>query len=94
MHEQRILGYLSEVSQNIQYKNTYQWFKQQSCKVKLQKEKAIEEFIVNNNIDLLVMVNSRHTYLEDMLLTSTIDKVGLHPKVPLLVLQNFNRECI
>ncbi|WP_286761095.1 universal stress protein [Salegentibacter sp. UBA1130] len=60
----------------------------------LQKEKAIEEFIVKNNIDLLVMVNSRHTYLEDMLLTSTIDKVGLHPKVPLLVLQNFNRECI
>lgn len=60
----------------------------------LQKEKAIEEFIAKNNIDLLVMVNSRHTYLEDMLLTSTIDKVGLHPKVPLLVLQNFNRECI
>ncbi|PKD16794.1 universal stress protein [Salegentibacter salinarum] len=60
----------------------------------LQKEKAIEEFIAENKIDLLVMVNSRHTYLEDMLLTSTIDKVGLHPKVPLLVLQNFNREYI
>ena len=57
------------------------------------KEKAIEDFITANEIDLLVMVNSRHTYLEDMLLTSTIDKVGLHPKVPLLALQNFNREC-
>jgi len=60
----------------------------------LHKEKAIEEFIEANNIDLLVMVNSRHTYMEDILLTSTIDKVGLHPKVPLLTLQNFNRECI
>jgi len=60
----------------------------------LQKEKVIEEFIAANKIDLLVMVNSRHTYLEDMLLTSTIDKVGLHPKVPLLALQNFNRELI
>ncbi|PRX44076.1 universal stress protein [Salegentibacter salegens] len=60
----------------------------------LQKEKAIEEFIAANKIDLLVMVNSRHTYLEDMLLTSTIDKVGLQPKVPLLALQNFNRESI
>jgi nucleotide-binding universal stress UspA family protein len=59
----------------------------------LQKEKAIEDFINTNKIDLLVMVNSRHTYLEDMLLTSTIDKVGLQPKVPLLALQNFNREC-
>ncbi len=58
----------------------------------LQKEKAIEEFIATNKIDLLVMVNSRHTYLENFLLTSTIDKVGLHPKVPLLALQNFNRE--
>ena len=60
----------------------------------LRKEKAIEDFIAANKIDLLVMVNSRHTYLEDMLLTSTIDKVSLHPKVPLLALQNFNRECV
>jgi len=59
----------------------------------LKKEKAIEDFITSHEIDLLVMVNSRHTYLEDMLLTSTIDKVGLHPKVPILALQNFNREC-
>lgn len=58
----------------------------------LQKEKAIEDFINTIKIDLLVLVNSHHTYLEDILLTSTIDKVGLHPRVPLLALQNFNRE--
>ncbi|MBZ9730976.1 universal stress protein [Salegentibacter sp. JZCK2] len=82
-------------------KDNLEFLKQQFYNIKveeyqneeLHKEKAIEEFIATNKIDLLVMVNSRHTYLEDMLLTSTIDKVGLHPKVPLLVLQNFNREC-
>ncbi|TDN87991.1 nucleotide-binding universal stress UspA family protein [Salegentibacter sp. 24] len=81
-------------------KDNLEFLKQQFYNIKLeehrseelQKDKAIEEFIADNKIDLLVMVNSRHTYLEDMLLTSTIDKVGLHPKVPLLALQNFNRE--
>ena len=81
-------------------KDNLEFLKQQFYNIKteehqseeLQKEKAIEEFITENKIDLLVMVNSRHTYLEDMLLTSTIDKVGLQPKVPLLALQNFNRE--
>ncbi len=83
-------------------KDNLEFLKQQFYNIKieehqsdeLQKEKVIEEFIAANKIDLLVMVNSRHTYLEDMLLTSTIDKVGLHPKVPLLALQNFNRELI
>lgn len=83
-------------------KDNLEFLKQQFYNIKveehqsqeLQKEKAIEEFIVNTKIDLLVMVNSRHTYLEDILLTSTIDKVGLNPKIPFLVLQNFNREVI
>lgn len=82
-------------------KDNLEFLKQQFYNIKIEelqseelhKEKAIEECIKNNSIDLLVMVNSRHTYLEDILLTSTIDKVGLHPKVPLLALQNFNREC-
>lgn len=49
--------------------------------------KAIDEF----NIDLLILVNSRHSYLENVLYQSTLDKIGLHPKVPFLVLQNFHR---
>jgi len=83
-------------------KDNLEFLKQQFYNIKiedhqseeLQKEKAIGVFIVSNKINLLVMVNSRHTYLEDILLTSTIDKVGLKPKIPFLVLQNFNRECI
>lgn len=41
--------------------------------------------------DLLVMVNSRQAYLENMLSQSTIDKIGMHPIIPFLVLQNYHR---
>jgi nucleotide-binding universal stress UspA family protein len=57
----------------------------------LEKTEAIEKMIDNLHIDLLILVNSRHSYLENILYTSTIDKIGLHPKIPFLVLQNFYR---
>lgn len=43
------------------------------------------------HIDLLVMVNSRHSFLENLLYSSTIDKIGLNLKIPFLVLQNLPR---
>ncbi len=52
---------------------------------------AIDAFIEKHQIDLLVMVNSRHSFLEDYLYQSTIDKIGLHIKIPFLVLQNLSR---
>jgi len=52
---------------------------------------AINLFIENNKIDMLVMVNSRHSFLEDYLYQSTIDEIGLHIKIPFLVLQNLPR---
>ncbi|GAB2776627.1 universal stress protein [Salinimicrobium soli] len=56
-----------------------------------EKTKAILKSIEDLNIDLLVLVNSRHSYLENVLYQSTLDKIGLHPKIPFLVLQNFHR---
>lgn len=55
------------------------------------KAEAIQKLIPQLNIDLLVLVNSRHSYLENLLYTSTIDKIGFDPKIPFLVLQNFYR---
>ncbi|MCM4158707.1 universal stress protein [Antarcticibacterium flavum] len=43
-------------------------------------------------IDMLVMVNSRYTYLESILYESTINKISLNPRIPFLVLQNYHRE--
>ena len=55
------------------------------------KTMAIAKYIVHNDIDLLVMVNSRHSHLEHMLYQSTLDWLGLHVKIPFLVLQNLSR---
>jgi len=52
---------------------------------------AITKYIVHKEIDLLIMVNSRHSHLEQMLHQSTIEKIGLHIKIPFLVLQNLSR---
>ncbi len=53
--------------------------------------KEINTFIVENPIDMLVMVNTRHSYLENILYQSTIEKIGLHIDIPFLVLQNLPR---
>ncbi|MEL6810314.1 MAG: universal stress protein [Bacteroidota bacterium] len=52
---------------------------------------AIHSQITEQNPDLLVMVNSRHSYMESLLYRSTIEKIGLHIKIPFLVLQNLPR---
>jgi len=53
--------------------------------------KAINTFVIENPIDMLVMVNTRHSYLENILYQSTIEKIGLHIDIPFLVLQNLAR---
>ncbi len=53
--------------------------------------KAINVYIIENPIDMLVMVNTRHSYLENILYQSTIEKIGLKIDIPFLVLQNLPR---
>lgn len=50
--------------------------------------KAIEKTIEAKNIDLLVMVNHRQSYLENMISNSKIEDLELNLKIPFLVLQN------
>jgi len=52
---------------------------------------GINTFVKENKIDMLVMVNTRHSYLENVLYESTIEKIGLHIHIPFLVLQNLAR---
>ncbi len=52
---------------------------------------AINSFINNLDINMLVMVNSRHSFLENILYQSTLDKISLQIKIPFLVLQNLSR---
>ncbi len=55
------------------------------------KGEAITEYILEKDMNLLVMVNARHSFLEDMLYRSTVDEIGLRPKIPFLVMQNHPR---
>lgn len=55
------------------------------------KTEAILKYIQEKDMDFLVLVNTRHSYLENILFKSTLDEVGLHPIIPFMVLQNFHR---
>lgn len=55
-------------------------------------ETAINTYVTDNNIDFLILVNTQHSYLENILFQSTIDKISLKISIPLLVLQNLRRE--
>jgi nucleotide-binding universal stress UspA family protein len=52
---------------------------------------VINSAVDNYDIDLLVIINSRHSFLEDFLYTSKVEKIGLEIKIPFLVLQNLPR---
>ena len=53
--------------------------------------KAINKYIKENHVDMLVMVNTRHSFLENILFQSKIDKVSLFTDIPFLALQNIRR---
>lgn len=52
---------------------------------------SIISHIADNDIDMITMVNTQHSFLEDMLFPSTIDKVSLGLEIPLLAMQNSTR---
>ena len=52
---------------------------------------GINQLLQEQDFDMLVMVNHRHSYMEELLYHSTIEKIGLEIKIPFLVLQNLHR---
>lgn len=52
---------------------------------------AIYIYIKENSIDMLVMVNTKHSFFENMFFQQTIDKISLYVDIPFLVLQNIKR---
>lgn len=55
-------------------------------------ENCIINYIKKFDIDMLVLVNTRHSFVEDMLFDSPVDKMSLNLNIPLLVLQNSRRD--
>jgi hypothetical protein len=67
-----------------------------SLNFKMENSKHIINTIYRNinehHIDLLVMVNTRHSFLDSNLFLSIVDELSLHLKIPFLVLQNIKRD--
>jgi len=53
--------------------------------------KAIYKYLREHKVDMLVLVNTRQSFLESILFQSTIDKMSLHIDIPFLTLQNTRR---
>ncbi len=47
---------------------------------------AIVDFQKNNSVDLLAMINNKHTFFENLFFKSRIDQIGFHIGIPFLVL--------
>jgi nucleotide-binding universal stress UspA family protein len=52
---------------------------------------VINNMIATDDVDLLVLTNSKHSFLESYLRVAAIDSLGLHLKIPFLILQNCSR---
>ena len=67
---------------------SYLFFETTSVK---NRAEVIMEYIEEKEVSMLVMVNSRHSFFEDMLYRSTVDLLGLKVRIPFLVMQNLHR---
>ena len=47
---------------------------------------AIYDFQEDNEVDMLVMVNNKHSFFENLLFRPVINEIGFHVKVPFLVI--------
>ncbi|MEP3836746.1 MAG: universal stress protein [Algibacter sp.] len=52
---------------------------------------TINTYIKEKDFDMITMVNTQHSFLEDMLFPSNIDKVSFELAIPLLAMQNTAR---
>ncbi|MBE15593.1 MAG: universal stress protein [Cytophagaceae bacterium] len=51
----------------------------------------VNAYIKAEGIEMIVMVNTHHSYMEELLDQSNLDPICLHTEIPLLVLQNLAR---
>jgi nucleotide-binding universal stress UspA family protein len=49
---------------------------------------AVHDYITEHNIDLLAMMNRKHSFLERLLVKQNIDAIGYHVKIPFLVMKD------
>jgi nucleotide-binding universal stress UspA family protein len=50
---------------------------------------AVLEYTEAYPVDLLVMMNRKHSFLERLMLRQNIDRIGFQVQIPLMVVPNF-----
>jgi nucleotide-binding universal stress UspA family protein len=50
---------------------------------------AVLEYTEAHPVDLLVMMNRKHSFLERLMLRQNIDRIGFQVQIPLMVVPNF-----
>lgn len=63
------------------YDYSFHWMPKYS-----KKTSEINDFIEELNIDMLAMINYKHSCIENMLKEPVIKKIGYHPNIPFLVI--------
>lgn len=49
-------------------------------------EDTINEFQLKTKVNLLIMINNKHSFFENLFFKSTINKIGIHLKIPFLII--------
>ena len=65
----------------IEYENSFHWMPKYA-----KKAVEINDFIAELGIDILAMVNNKHSFIEKILREPVIKKIGFQPKIPFLVI--------
>lgn len=47
---------------------------------------AIDNFQIKTKINLLIMINNKHSFFENLFFRSTLNRIGFHLKIPFLVI--------
>jgi nucleotide-binding universal stress UspA family protein len=70
--------------------------RKKKVRFKITKDKnitnEIHSYIKDHETDILVMINRRHSFLENILFQDNVDKISLSLSIPLLALQNMRRK--
>jgi len=49
---------------------------------------TVLDYVENNDIDLLMMMNRKHSFVERLLWRQNVDQIGFHVKIPFLVIRD------
>ncbi|MEO8774213.1 MAG: universal stress protein [Gelidibacter sp.] len=55
------------------------------------KEQAIKDFIEENTINILIMINYEHSFIESLIKEPVISKMGYHSEIPFMVIPRIER---